>query len=496
MDRPACADPKRAPGERWVCVFVPELPLQVMLREHPEWAQHPAAVIEADKPHAPLLWVNEHGQTHGIAPGQRYSTALSLCRELRASTITTTQIHHAVERLCTLLRRFSPHVEPSTDEPGVVWIDGTGLRLLYASLSSWARSIQRALHEAGFNAHVVAGFTRFFTYALARAQRSKVLCFADAIAERNAAQSVPLSRLHLDPNARDTLVRLGVHTVGAFLSLPSTGLLERFGPTLHALHQLASEQTWAPLQPTPEVLAVTRRQDLDDAEHDANRLLFVIKHELDAMLRTLASRQRALQSLKLHCPLESRATEAYAQTITPAEPTLDGRLLLDLVRLRLEASPLPAAATAIALEAIDTAATAEQLRLLTERPPRDLAAADRALARVRAELGDDAVTRAVLHDAHLPEARFRFEPLDHVVTPSVSAEPPTPVAIRRLWTTPQEASLVLSRATRHAGPFVIAGGWWNRHVQRRYYFVETARGELLYCFYDVERGRWLVHGGL
>ncbi|GIW73157.1 MAG: hypothetical protein KatS3mg102_2699 [Planctomycetota bacterium] len=42
---------------------------------------------------------------------------------------------------------------------------------------------------------------------------------------------------------------------------------------------------------------------------------------------------------------------------------------------------------------------------------RDLAAADRALARLRARFGEQAVVRAVLRDAHLPEAGFAWEPL-------------------------------------------------------------------------------------
>lgn len=480
--------------QRLACVNVPELPLQLLLRAHPEWALHPAAVVAEDKPHAELLWVNERGRRLGVLPGQRYSTALSLCRELRAGTTTPELISSGVDQLCALLRHFSPHIEPSTREPGVFWVDASGLHLLYASLATWARSIEMRLTNAAWHAVIAVGYSRFFSYALAKSSQRSVMCFVDREAERNAACSVPLSRLGLPPRERDTLGKLGIHTVGAFIQLPGNDLLERFGPDLHALHQLATGERWSPLQPVAEVVPLIRRHLFDDGEHDVYRLLFIIKHELDVLLRTLTSRQQALESLSIRCVLDG--AEPYQQTIKPAEPTLDSRQILDLARLRLEASPLPAPATELEVEVSGVAVSAEQLRLLTEIVRRDLAAADRALARIAAELGPDAVTHAVLQDAHLPEASVRFQRLDHVRFPQPVARAQR-IAIRRLWTKPIEGrSLDAATLKPRIGPFVVSGGWWARQVTRQYYFIETERGELLYCFYDAERGRLMLHGAL
>src|SRR4029434_3991560 len=69
------------------------------------------------------------------------------------------------------------------------------------------------------------------------------------------------------------------------------------------------------------------------------------------------------------------------------------------------------------LEAEACAATAEQLRLFSEGPKRDLDAVNRALARLRAEFGDGAVVQAKLANGHLPEARFTWEPLSRVKLP-------------------------------------------------------------------------------
>jgi hypothetical protein len=56
-------------------------------------------------------------------------------------------------------------------------------------------------------------------------------------------------------------------------------------------------------------------------------------------------------------------------------------------------------------------------------------------AKIRAELGDDAVVRAQLHDGHLPEARFGWEPLDELTLPEPTEVTHRPL-VRRLYSPP------------------------------------------------------------
>jgi len=44
------------------------------------------------------------------------------------------------------------------------------------------------------------------------------------------------------------------------------------------------------------------------------------------------------------------------------------------------------------------------------------------------------------------------------------------------------------------GPYVFAGGWWNREIQREYYYAETRAGDLLWLYYDRIRRRWFLQG--
>jgi protein ImuB len=317
--------------------------------------------------------------------------------------------------------------------------------------------------------------------------------------------------LHIDPRFRDALFKLGIKTVGALLALPPAGLRERFSVEAYRLHQMAAGELWAPLDPSKPEEPVAQRRILDDPESDATRLLFLIKQMLHPLLAALAKRAQALAVLWLSFLIDRSGW--LKEQIRPATPTLEEVQIIDLVRLRLESLKFSAGAIEIELKAEVCAATREQLRLFAEQPARDLDAANRALARLRAEFGDEAVVRATLKDGHLPEARFAWEPLDHVKLPRPDLNglnrPTAKVLVRRIAAKPvllpggpyhthEDGWLILGpkygTVDRLTGPYVFSGGWWRKEIQREYYYAETRRGDILWLYYDRLRRRWFLQG--
>lgn len=499
--------------DRMACVDVPALPLQQLLRAHPDWCAHPAAVVDRDKSQGTLLWVNEVARHKRILPGMRFATALALDRELRAGVVAAAEIQAAVDALVRALRAFSAGVEPSPEEPGVFWLDASGLSLLYPSLLRWAQLLRHDLHTRGWTAHVGVGFSRLGTFALARGEARRqphgVLVVRDPAEESARAAEVPLSRLDLLPRVRDALHKLGVSTLGQFLALPSTGVRRRFGEQAHHLHRLAGGELWTPLQPLAEVEPVQARVRLDHGERDLDRLCAVLGVEIAPLLHLLARRQWMLRAIVLQLRHERAAPRT--ERLQPAEPTLRAATLLELLRLRLEGAPLADEVIEVTLELEGVVATREQIELFALHPGRDPAAARRALARVRAMLGDAAVCTAQVVDAHLPEARLRWEPLEPealaVATPRDVRHPPL---VRRLQARP----LALSRQRRNEpdgwmilgleggaveeviGPYVVSGGWWKREVHREVHYVRTARSGWLWVYFDRHRRRWFLLGSV
>jgi protein ImuB len=236
------------------CVDVPALPLQILLRRHSDWGSLPIAIVDRDKPLGIIQCVNEHARRMRILPGMRYATALSLSRDLRAGVVADTEIAEYVGRLTRWLWRFSPRIEPSSKEPGVFWVDASGLCPLYASLQEWALEVRDNLRQAGFESVVGIGFSLF-----------------DTDHEHKYLRKVPIDRLGFEPELRDKLFKLGIRTLGGFVDLPAVGIRKRFGSEAHALHEMARGSGWASLEPEPYRAPITRTMLLEYPETNPDR---------------------------------------------------------------------------------------------------------------------------------------------------------------------------------------------------------------------------------
>ncbi len=485
---------------------IPALPLQLLLRRHPAWGAAPAVVVEEDRPTAKVLWANRSAQQAGVRPGFSYASALSLCATLHAAPVSPGEIEAAIDEVTARLREFSPHIEPLRSAPGTFFLDARGLSIVFPSLVSWAHAIRDALRELGFLSAVVVGHNRFFCCAVARALRgSAARAFETLEAEQQAANAVELYLLDLEPRVRDSLQALGVTTVGALARLPAAGLKKRYGKALFEFHQLAHGTWEVPVHPEVEREVLAQALHLDEPEGNAERLLFLFKSLLDPLLTRLFSKGESV--LRLHLDLVVDRAPAQNDVFTPAEPTLDATVLLNLLKLRLERVDFGGGIKDIALRVDSTRATREQLELFAAQSARDFKAAERAFARLRAAYGDDVVVSAVPRPGHLPEASFTWEPMRKltVAAPTEVAEAPL---IRRKFEQPprlpnrpgREPDGWLIRGHAHGpvvracGPYVVSGGWWNREVRREYAFVETERGEVLWVYFDVVRKAWFWAG--
>lgn len=495
--------------DRMACVELPAFPLQLLLKRYPGWADRPVAVVDRDKPQGVILWLNEHARTSRIRTGMRYSAGLSLARTLHASEVPPADIAQGVSTLVAQLHRFSPDVEPCRDEPGVFWLNASGLSQLYPSPRAWATDIQTALQEWGFQAAIAVGFTRFGSYAIAKTVRASekktVAIVSDLTRERAMAGQVHLDRLGIAPRLRDALHKLGVRSVRAFLELPTAGIRRRFGEEAYRLHRLASGDLWAPLQRQEVKDPLAQFLNLDDPETNVARLLFSIKRLLNQLLSRITARHEVLTELTLRLRLDR--TRPHIEQIRPAAPTVDMGQLMNLVRLRLESLVLQSGVIEIQATAKAVRATAVQPGLFAEQPRRSLAAANRALARIRAEFGNDVVVRARLTEGHLPEAQFAWETIE-TVTRAAPRDVACRPMVRRIHTRPillpprprhePDGWLVQGGINGHVkdlvGPYLVSGGWWRSVVHREYYFAQMRAGELLWIFYDRPRRRWCWQG--
>lgn len=493
--------------DRTACVDLTAFPLQLLLKKHPDWRAHPAAVVADDRPQGEIFWVNRAARSAGILPGMRYAAGLSLAGGLRAAVVTDEEVREGITAVAETLRRFTPHVESAASgdgEPGVFWLDARGLERLFGSLETWALDAHRAVTGLGFHAALVVGFSRFGAYALARAYRG-VHVVKNREEERTAARAVKLERLSVPPAARDGLERLGVRTVGDLVDLPADGAGLRYGPEVRRIHRLATGALDEPLRPEHPDPPAVRRIVLDHPVFASAQVRALIDDALPSLLDEVGRKGRALTGLDVVFRFERLGD--HVEAIRTAAPTLDAKPVAELVRLRLETlRGMPDVVMEVIVVAVETEAATRQRQLFADKR-RDLEAANRALARVRALVGDDRVVRARPAPGHLPEAAFAWE---RIVTlypakPGLGGEARL---IRRLHRHPVPLpprprhepdgwllrGLEQGPVVRVLGPYVVSGGWWGVPVHREYHFAETKDGGLLWVFYDRGARRWFLQG--
>lgn len=527
------------------CAYLPHFALQLLGRRDPACLQHPAVVVSEDRPQGLVREANRLARAARILPGMRYAAALALCADLRAGVVQEEQERAAASELVKRLRRLSPRVEPSSEEPGVFWLDASGLGGLWPDLQHWAEAVREELAAAGMLGAVAVGWSRFAVYAIARQLRG-VLLLADLQDETQRLAQVGLAALGaslgMPPSLRDALALLGIHTLGQFLRLPPEDLRERYGESAWLLHRRARDQLIEPLRPDLPPPPLQLHRDVEPPDDQRDRLLFIAKGLLVELLKTAAAQHYSVAVLHLRLELErpwhnrqrdggppAPKRDAAAASVLPpgqlihaqlqtAEPSLYEPQWLALLRLRLDALELPARVERLGLRAEVAPATAHQLQLwqlLAEAgglARRDLQAATEALTKLCAALGDQAVLRAEPRPAHLPEARFRWMPWQGSlpaarVPPAQQPQLSRPL-MRRWFSKPQPlpsrpkhepdgwllADWRQGAVAKLWGPFKLSGGWWTREVRRDYWYVLTERGDLLWVFYDHVRKLWFLQG--
>ena len=553
---------------RLACVDVPALPLQILLRRHPEWRPEPVAVVTEDKAQAQVRWANRRAITLGVRPGMRQAAAVACCPALRVDHVRASEVEREVRQLAERLHRWSPQIEtassPSASSTGpqlsgfgaagTFWLRASGLAGLFGPLSDWIEALSKDLVKEGFHVSIAVGFTRFGTFAAARAIFGLQI-FESPAEEKTAALRAPLVRFGLPEKTLAGLEKLGISSLRDLLQLSGKALANRFGKEVLELHRLASGENSAPVsvafrQETPVEHRISfEPPETDDVGADLDRLIFHAKRLLDQILADLGKQGLAL--IELAYEVECEDAPPISGSVRPALPTEDGVKLLSLLRLRLGAISPENRRTArgitqgitkqrvlqgsedepgrrilgLVLRALGGIYVSEQPGLY-QRPGEPLSRgpkkASEALAQIQAEFGEDSLVRVETRDVHLPRGRYRCRPIspEEAVLRNLSDksfpkdffETRTPRLIRRIYEQPlilphrgsDEPDGWLLRGIEHGpvqsftGPFRISGGWWRllsgRPISRDYFFVRLKRGDVCWVFFDRERRSWFLEG--
>jgi protein ImuB len=406
----------------FAAIHIPDFIVQAVVRGELALRERTVAIVEGTPPLWSVVAANRRAAQVGIELGMAKSQAAQFTGvEIRHRAPAQEKITH--EALLDLGWSVSPRVEDST--PDTIVLDLAGLSGLFGAEEKIAHELAKRGSGLGLSARVAVAENIEVAILAARGLPGVTLIPPGEEAKR--LSGLPVHTLLPSLEILETLMRWGVETCGRLAALPVIQLSERLGQEGVRLHTLARGALVRSLVLATPSDNFREEMELDDSVEELESLSFVLGRLLDQLCERLAARSLSARSIRMEFDLErsfEKGLQLYAHAdqhkLIPRKfekilalpvPMRDSKLLLKLVRLRLQSEPPPAAVIKIALSAeADRVRTTQRGLFLPASPePEKL---ELTMARLANLVGDGNVGSPQLMDTHRPDAirmeRFRL----------------------------------------------------------------------------------------
>lgn len=467
---------------RWVCLLLPQLALDGVLRGQPS-PDAALALVTGPAQRRVLHAVNPAARSLGLRPGQSLAAAQAISTAFKTVPYDADAAARWREFLATWAYRFSSQVSTGLAHAIVLEV-GRSLKLL----GPWPRleaQMRQELRDLGFRHRLVAAPNPHAARVLANVHDG--LGVAEDTLDTALGQ-LPVERAGLDRDTAQALSRMGLRRLRQVFALPRESITRRFPrtvlPHLDALRGLASP----PLHFYRPPEHFDQRIEFEHEVESHTALLFPLRR-LSADLATfLSSRDGGVQRFTL--VLEHERCADSEVVVGLLAPERGAAMLFELARGRLEHAAVPAPVVGLRLIARELPPFVPGSRDLFDTRLQQGVPWTQLRERLRARLGDEAVHALAMRGDHRPE---------HASAMAGDVERgalPTQALPRPGWLLPRPTPLRDHRLTVLAGPERIESGWWDgQDVRRDYYLVETSQGQRAWAYSVAgERDHFMLHG--
>jgi len=511
----------------FACIYVPDFPVEALLRTAPELREQVVAVLDGTPPMLTVIAANARARAAGIEIGMTKLQA-EACPGVRLRRRSLAEEAGARAALLDCAHAFSPRVEDTNQQlsnrddklrPGdTIILDINGLDRLFGPPGMIARELSARVSRMGLTANIAIAGNPDAAMHAARGFSGITVIPHGKEAERLG--SLPVSLLEPSEELLDTLERWGIRDFGSLAALPTIALSQRLGQEGLRLQKLArgcAQRTLVPVEP------VTKFEEsiaLEDAVELLDPLMFVLNRMIERICARLQARALAATELRVTLEItgyEDQSTEEqeasrsiHQRTLQFPVPMQDSRTFLKLLQLELAAHPPqgPVKKLWLAAEASPPRFAQSGLFLPRGLAPERL---ELTLARLRGLVGDDRVGSPELLDTHAPDA-FRMRPFQP--QPSVTKNDQGPQEQKtalRIFRPPLEAKVQSKQGvpvrvfikgqphqvTSAAGPWRNNGGWWTQQAWTRDEWDLELRSEelrpwLVHVYRDLSSAKWYV----
>ena len=507
----------------FACIFVPDFPVEAIVRTEPGLRSHSVAVLEGKPPLEKVLAANEEARHAGISVGMTKLQA-ELCGSVtlrQRSELQESVAHHA---LLDCAQSFSPRVEAVAAD--TLLLDLSGLGKLFGPLPKIARAISRRASDMGLEANVAVAPN--LESALLAAHGFSGVTVVPEGKEAECLSGLPVHVLFAKGTEIDksegilrTLAAWGIRKFCDLAALPEVQLSERLGQYGLELQRKARGTSNRTLSPSDPPLVFEEAIELEYPIVLLEPLAFALNRMLEQLCARLQARALAAQELHLELtlengyvretdpttkdPLQLRSEQAsehagkvdsyqftdsppmsrslrqgriFQRSIHLPVPLLNPKTFLKLLQLDLNANPPGAPVKKIALRMEPAKPRPGQNGLFMPSSP-EPEKLELTLARISGVVGQGRVGSPALLDAHRREAFEiqHFSPLaprngndsvqDDLITALRIFRPAVAVRVNHQNGKPSHISATRQKEISGdvlwaAGPWRSSGDWWEQ----------------------------------
>jgi protein ImuB len=405
----------------YACIFVPDFPAQAILRAEPELRDYALVVLDGRSPVQRPVAMNEHARRKGVQ-AEMPKTLLEQCPSVLLRPRSHPLETAAHEALLDAAKSFSPRVEEIA--PDTLIMDLAGMDTLFGPSEALARELARRLQAVGLAARIAIASNP--DAALAAARGKAGITVIPPGREVEVLGPLPLAVLDPPPEVLETLERWGIRDFYGLAALPTVELSERLGQLGVRLQALARGKWLRPLIGAESLPEFIEQVELEYPVEELEPLAFILDRMLAGVGTRLSTYSAAAHQIDLHLDLQPvTATISarhhlqpdsgngagpleYEKCIPLPVPTRDAKLLLNLLRMQLEADPPCAPILKIVLKATPAPPRVAQGGLFVPLAP-DPEKLEITLARIAGLVGRQNVGSPRLLDSHRP-GTFEMRP--------------------------------------------------------------------------------------
>jgi len=399
-------------------IFVPNFILQAVVRAEPELRECALALTDGNPPLCKVVTMDEKAARAGIQPGMTKANAEQFTGiAIRVRSQAEEKTAHAA--LLDIGWSISPRIEDTAED--AIALDVAGLSYLFESEEEIGAELARRARGCGLT--VRTAIAANVETALVAARGFPGITVIPAGQEAKYLSELPVEVLSPSEEIAETLKRWGVRTCGAFAELPVLQLSERLGQEGVRLHALARGESARSLSIAEPGLMFEEGMELEDAVEELDPLSFLLGRLLDQLCARLTARVLAAGTIHVRFELQTSAENAidarksvffekhapglYETQLQLPIPTRDSKMLLKLLRLRLQfhSPAAPVQKILLTAEAARPRATQNGLFLPSFPDPEKL---EITIARITNVVGEGNVGAPSLVDTHRP-GTFRVE---------------------------------------------------------------------------------------